>query len=94
MVGMTGDTVTTRNNKSISMYLGGKAACFSEMIGNLFFLQAVGLDSVSTICPIEINHFIPHQARLYENVERMRAKSENLLNVAIINLKCPAWLPR
>lgn len=80
-VGMTGDhCYTVRNDKSISMYLGGKAACFIEMIGNLFFLQAVGLDGISTICPIEINHFIPHQTRLHENMERMRAESENLLN--------------
>lgn len=55
------------------MYLGGKAAHFSEMIGNLLFLQAVGLDSVFMICPIEINHFLLHQARLHENVDRMRA---------------------
>lgn len=60
---VTGTTVTV-GNKSIIMYLGGEAACFREMINNLFFLQAVGVDGVSAVCPIEINHFIPYKARL------------------------------
>ena len=56
------------------MYLGGEAACFCEMIGNLFFLQAFGVDGVSAVCPIKINHFISHQARLCnERMESMRA---------------------
>lgn len=46
------------------MYLRSEAACFCEMIGNLFFVQGVGVDGVPPICPIEINHFILHQVRL------------------------------
>lgn len=57
------------------MYLGGEASCFCKVIDNLLFLQVVGVDGVSTVCPIEINHFIPHQARLYEKEGRMRADS-------------------
>lgn len=53
------------------------------MIGNLFFLQAVCVDGVSAVCPVEINQFIPHKARLWnEKRERMRAESGNLLNSA------------
>lgn len=48
-------------------YLGGKAACSCKMIDNLFFLQAVAVDGVSTVCPVEINCCIPHQTRLYES---------------------------
>lgn len=60
------------------MYLGGEAACFCKMIDNLFFLQAVGVDGVSTHRPIEINHFIPHQARLHEKWGKRRAESVEL----------------
>lgn len=63
------------------MNLGGEAACFCEMIGYLLFLQAVGVDGLSTVCPVEINRFIPHQARLCEKGDTMRAESGNLLNL-------------
>lgn len=36
------------------------------MIGHLPFLQAVGVDGVSAVRPMEVNRFILHQAALYE----------------------------
>lgn len=60
------------------------------MIGNLFFLQACGVDCVSAVCPIKINHFISHHARLWsERRESMRAtlKSVNLFNFVMVDLK-------
>lgn len=64
------------------------------MINNLFFLQAVAVDGVSTICPVEMNCFIPHQTRLYESKRKMRADTGSLMTFAIENFTFSSMIIR